>query len=54
MQHDPSTCVSVYHTQAPPHDFAGWDAAAWVWFGLGVMAAHQPDGETCLLTSRRG
>jgi len=54
MQHDPSTCVSVYHTQAPSHDFAERDAAAWVRFELDVMAAHQPDGETCPLTSRRG
>jgi hypothetical protein len=48
MQDDPSACVSVYHTQASPHDFAERDAAAWLRFGLDVMAAHQPDGtDTC-------
>lgn len=47
MQHNPSACVPVYHTQAPSHDLAERDAAAWVRFGLDVMAVHQPDGDTC-------
>ena len=47
MSHDPSTCVPVYHTQASPDELAERDAAAWVRFGLDVMAAHQPDGDTC-------
>jgi hypothetical protein len=47
MSHDPSTCVPVYHTQTPSHDLVERDAAAWVRFGLDVMAAHQPDGDTC-------
>jgi len=47
MEHDPSTRVPVYHMQAPSDDFTEHDAAAWVRFGLDVMAAHQPDGETC-------
>jgi hypothetical protein len=46
---DPSTCSSVYHTEAPSDDLAEREAAAWVRFGLDVMAAHQPDGDgdTC-------
>ena len=44
---DPSTWVPVYHTQVPTDDFAERDAAAWVRFGLDVIAAHQPDGDTC-------
>jgi sugar (pentulose or hexulose) kinase len=40
MQDDPSACVSVYHTQAPSHDFAEQDAAAWLRFGLDVVAAR--------------
>lgn len=47
MQHNPNSRVPVYHTQAPSHDFAERDAAAWVRFGLDVIAAHQPDGDTC-------
>ncbi len=47
MQDNPNSRVPVYHTQAPSHDFAERDAAAWVRFGLDVMAAHQPDGDTC-------
>ncbi len=47
MQHNPNNRVSVYHTQAPSDDFAERDAAAWLRFGLDVMAAHQPDGDTC-------
>ena len=44
---DPSPCVPVYHTQALTDDFDERDAAAWVRFGLDVIAAHQPDGDTC-------
>jgi hypothetical protein len=47
MSHDPSTCVPVYHTKAPPDELPEREAAAWVRFGLDVMAAHQPDGDTC-------
>ena len=47
MTHDPSTCVPVYHTQAPSDELSEREAAAWVRFGLDVMAAHQPDGDTC-------
>ena len=47
MEHDPSTRVPVYHTKAPSDDFVERDAAAWVRFGIDVMAAHQPDGDTC-------
>jgi hypothetical protein len=47
MQHNPNSRVPVYHTQAPSHDFAERDAAAWVRFGLDVMAAHRRDGDTC-------
>jgi len=47
MSHDPSTRVSVYHNASPSSDFAERDAAAWVRFGLDVIAAHRPDGDTC-------
>ena len=47
MSHDPSTCVPVYHTQASPDELSEREAAAWIRFGLDVMAAHQPDGDTC-------
>jgi len=47
MEHDPSTCVPVYHTRASSDELSEREAAAWVRFGLDVMAAHQPDGDTC-------
>jgi hypothetical protein len=47
MEHDPDTRLPVYHTPAPSGELAEGEAAAWVRFGLDVMAAHQPDGDTC-------
>ena len=47
MKHNPDNHPSVYHTPAATSELAERDAAAWVRFGLDVMAAHQPDGDTC-------
>ena len=47
MKHDPDNQLPVYHTPAATSELAERDAAAWVRFGLDVMAAHQPDGDTC-------
>jgi hypothetical protein len=47
MEHDPDNRVPVYHTPSPASELAEREPAAWVRFGLDVMAAHQPDGDTC-------
>ncbi|HEX6074998.1 MAG TPA: hypothetical protein VFZ32_07010 [Micromonosporaceae bacterium] len=39
--------MPVYHTHASSDDLAEREAAVWIRFGLGVMAAHRPDGDTC-------
>ncbi|HEX6077453.1 MAG TPA: hypothetical protein VFZ32_19620, partial [Micromonosporaceae bacterium] len=43
---DPSTGVPVYHNQASSSELAEREAAAWVRFGLDVMAAHQPESDS--------
>ncbi|HEX6074158.1 MAG TPA: hypothetical protein VFZ32_02715 [Micromonosporaceae bacterium] len=47
MEHKPDTVLPVYHTPTPPDELAERSAAAWVRFGRDVIAAHQPDGDTC-------
>jgi hypothetical protein len=48
MEDNPDTVLPVYHTPAPSDELAERSAAAWVRFGRDVIAAHQPDGDTCL------
>ncbi|HEX6076709.1 MAG TPA: hypothetical protein VFZ32_15775 [Micromonosporaceae bacterium] len=47
MEHNPDTRLPVYHTPNPASELAERKAAAWVRFGRDVIAAHQPDGDTC-------
>ncbi len=45
--YDPKDRLSVYHTSADPAELAERSAARWARFARDVMAAHQPDGDTC-------
>jgi hypothetical protein len=47
MEHNPDPALPVYHTSMSSDELAERHAAAWVRFGRDVIAAHQPEGDTC-------
>jgi hypothetical protein len=47
MKHNTDSVLPVYHTLAQAAELAERSAAVWVRFGCDVIAAHQPDGDTC-------